>query len=228
MKNTLLLVEDDIALREATAAFLEGEGFSVMTAADGEKGLSLALEGKADLLILDVMLPGLDGFDLCRRLRAAGRQTPVIILTGKKREEADKVLGLEIGADDYVVKPFGQRELLARVQAVLRRAGMTARSVEEFVFGDVRIDFKKKTALRAGKPLDLTVKEFGLLKLFAEHEGEAVSRETILNEVWGYKKYPTTRTVDTFIHGLRRKVEKDPSRPVHLLTVPWMGYRFRK
>ena len=228
MKNTLLLIEDDKAFLETTAAFLEGEGFKVLTASDGEKGLALAKEGKADLIILDIMLPGLGGFDLCRRLRAEGRQTPVIILSGKKKEEADKVLGLEIGADDYVVKPFGQRELLARIQAVLRRMRRPTSSVEEIAFGDVRIDFKKKTAFKAGKPLELTPKEYGLLKLFADHEGAVVSREMILNEVWGYEKYPTTRTVDTFIHSLRGKIEKDPAHPVHLLTAPWMGYRFKK
>jgi len=228
MKNTLLLIEDDKALLETTAAFLEGEGFRVLTASDGEKGLALAKGGKADLVILDIMLPGLGGFDLCRRLRSGGCQIPVIILSGKKKEEADKVLGLEIGADDYVVKPFGQRELLARIQAVLRRVLRPTPSVEEIAFGDARVDFKKKTAFKAGKSLELTPKEFGLLKLFAEHEGEVVSREMILNEVWGYEKFPTTRTVDTFIHSLRGKIEKDPAHPVHLLTVPWMGYRFKK
>jgi DNA-binding response OmpR family regulator len=228
MKNTLLMIEDDRALRETTAAFLEGEGFKVLTAPDGEQGLALALERKPDLVILDVLLPGLGGFDVCRQLRQKGCSTPIIILTGQKKEEVDKVLGLEIGADDYVLKPFGQRELLARIQAILRRTQRQAQPVEECSFGDIQIDFRKKTAAKAGRPLGLTAKEFGLLQLLAEHEGEVISRETILNQVWGYEKFPTTRTVDTFVHSLRQKIEKDPTRPVHLLTVPWMGYKFQK
>jgi DNA-binding response OmpR family regulator len=228
MKKTILMVEDDKALRETTAAFLEGEGYRVLTAADGELGLAAALRDKADLVLLDVMLPKLGGFEVCRRIREHGFVAPVVFLTGQKKDEIDKVLGLEIGADDYVVKPFGQRELLARIRAILRRTGGEAKPADVVAFGDIRVDFKKKTATKADRPLFLTAKEYGLLRLLAAHEGEVVSRETILNEVWGYEKFPTTRTVDTFVHNLRRKIEKAPARPVHLLTVPWMGYRFQK
>jgi len=228
MKKTLLMIEDNKTLRETTAAYLHGEGFKVLTAADGEKGLAVASKGDIDLIILDIMLPGIGGFEICRHLREKECPTPIILLTGRKKQEIDKVLGLEIGADDYMIKPFGQRELLARVHAILRRSQPEAKPVEEYALGDIRVDFKKKIASKAGRELTLTGKEFGLLQLLVAHEGEVVSRETILSEVWGYDKFPTTRTVDTFIHSLRKKIEKNPARPVHLLTIPWMGYKFQK
>lgn len=228
MKAQILMIEDDPALRETTIAFLETEGFRVQAAPDGEKGLALALSGRPALVLLDVMLPGMNGFEVCKLLREKGCPVPVILLTGQKKDEVDKVLGLGLGADDYLVKPFGQRELLARIQAVLRRTQRTEAPVEECAFGGVRINFKARTAVRKNKELFLTAKEFGLLELLVRHEGEVVGRETILNEVWGYETFPTTRTIDTFVHTLRQKIEKDPSRPIHLLTVPWMGYRFKK
>jgi len=228
MKRQLLLIEDDKTLRETTKAFLEAEGFKVKTAPDGESGWAMALQESTNLIILDVVLPGVAGFEFCRRLREKGCTTPVIFLTGQKRDEIDKVMGLDLGGDDYMLKPFGQRELLARINAVLRRADLKALPAGEIVFGDVRIDFKKKTAFKKGLELVLTAKEFGLLELLAAHEGEVVDRNTILNVVWGYDVYPTTRTVDTFIHNLRRKIEKDPSRPAHILTIPRMGYKFHK
>ncbi len=228
MKTPILMIEDDPALRETTIAFLETEGFRIQAAPDGEKGLALALSGRPALVLLDVMLPGMNGFEVCKLLREKGCPVPVILLTGQKKDEVDKVLGLGLGADDYLTKPFGQRELLARIQAVLRRSRQTEAPAEECAFGDIRINFKARTAVRKNKELVLTAKEFGLLELLVRHEGEVVGRETILNEVWGYETFPTTRTIDTFVHGLRRKIEKNPSRPVHLLTVPWMGYKFKK
>ncbi len=227
-KKRILIIEDDGTLRETTAAFLQGEGFRVQAAADGSKGLDLALKEPFDLILLDVMLPGISGFEVCRALRESRSAVPVIMLTGQKKDEVDKVVGLDLGADDYMTKPFGQRELLARIQAVLRRTSADRPSPGSCAFDDVEIDFARKTASKGGVPLKLTAKEYGLLELLAAHEGEVVGRETILSEVWGYEKFPTTRTVDTFIHNLRRKIEKDPAAPVHLLTVPWLGYRFRK
>jgi len=224
----ILLIEDDIAFLKTLSATLESEGFFVISASDGQQGLDLALKEDVDLVALDMVLPSLGGLEICRRLREKKISTPIIMLSGKRREEIDKVVGLELGADDYLVKPFGPREFLARIKAVLRRSKPEAHDVEEFSFGDVWIDFKKQIALREQKELRLTAKEFGLLKLLIAHEGEVVSRNTILNEVWGYDKFPTTRTVDTFIHNLRRKIEKDPANPCHLLTVPWSGYRFQK
>lgn len=229
MKKKILLIEDDAALREATFAFLDGEGFQVSTAEDGQKGLDAALRGKADLIILDLMLPAISGLEICRALREKGVSTPVIMVTGRKIDEVDKVVGLELGADDYLLKPFGQRELLARAHAVLRRSGPPPPpSCETVSFGDISIDFKKKTAAKGKKTLYLTAKEYDLLRFLISHEGEVIARDTLLNEVWGYEKFPTTRTIDTFVHNLRKKIEKDSAHPVHLLTVPWSGYKFQK
>ena len=228
MKRKLLMIEDDQVLRETTAAFLEAEGFVVKTAADGKTGFELASKEKADLIVTDLMLPGLNGLEICRKLREKGIGTPVIMLTGQKKDEIDKVVGLELGADDYLTKPFGQRELLARINAVLRRSMPEPKDIEEYSFADVIINFKKRIASKGKKEFYLTAKEYDLLKLLIAHEGEVVSRDTILNEVWGYEKFPTTRTVDTFIHNIRQKIEKEPSRPAHLLTIPWSGYRFQK
>lgn len=224
----ILLIEDDEALRKTLTIALEAEGFSVLSTADGRQGLDLGLKEKADLIALDMVLPSLGGLEVCRELREKKVQTPIIMLSGKKMEEVDKVLGLELGADDYLLKPFGPREFLARVRAILRRSRPGPVELEECSFGDVSVNFKAQTAAKGKKTLRLTAKEFGLLKLLISREGEVINRNTILNEVWGYKKYPTTRTVDTFIHNLRHKVEKDPTRPRHLLTVPWSGYKFKR
>ena len=215
-------------MRETTAAFLSSEGFEVETAEDGRSGFELGCRLKADLIMTDLMLPGLNGLEICRKLRDKGIDTPIIILTGQKKDEIDKVMGLELGADDYLTKPFGQRELLARVRAVLRRGRLAPKDIEEYAFGGVALNFKKKTATKGGKEIYLTAREYDLLKLLIVRESEVVDRETILNEVWGYEKFPTTRTVDTFIHNLRQKIEKDPSAPRHLLTIPWAGYKFQK
>jgi DNA-binding response OmpR family regulator len=225
--NKILIIEDDGALRTTLTSALESEGFITLQASDGAEGLKKASLDGPDLVVLDLVLPSMGGLEICRRLREKGHKVPIIMLTGRKKDEIDRVLGLELGADDYMLKPFGVREFLARVRAVLRRErGDTAR-IDGAVFGDVRVDFRGKTATKGGKDLPLTAKEFGLLELLATHAGEVVGRDRILNEVWGYDKYPTTRTIDTFIRNLRRKVEDDPSKPVHILTVPWLGYKFK-
>jgi len=224
----ILIVEDDKALLESFKSFLEAENFKVLSSVDGDEGLRLACQEKIDLIVLDLVLPSLDGFEICRRLRAKSIMTPIIFLTGQKKEEIDKVLGLELGGDDYVIKPLGTKELLARIKAVLRRTKPEATKVEEYSFSDVYINFKKQIASKGKKELYLTPKEFGLLKLLVSYEGEVVSRKTILNEVWGYNKFPTTRTIDTFVHHLRQKIENKPAKPVHLITVPWSGYKFQK
>jgi DNA-binding response OmpR family regulator len=224
----ILIIEDDAALVETLAASLEVENFNVIKALDGEQGFRLASKEKVDLIILDLVLPSLGGFELCKRLRSKGILTPIIMLSGQKKEEIDRVLGLELGADDYILKPFGTKELLARVRAVLRRRFPEQEGIEEYSFADIYLNFKKQIARKGKKNLYLTAKEFGLLKLFVCHECEVISRETILNEVWGYDKFPTTRTVDTFIHNLRRKIEDDASNPVHFITIPWSGYKFIK
>jgi len=224
----ILIVEDDKALLETLKSFLEIESFKVVSSSDGEEGFRLACQEKIDMILLDFALPSLNGLEICRRLREKRIMTPIIFLTGEKKEEIDKVLGLELGADDYLTKPFGTKELLARIKAVLRRSRPEAAEIEECSFSDVYINFKKQTASKGKKELYLTAKEFGLLKLLICHEGEVVSRETILNEAWGYDKFPTTRTIDTFIHHLRQKIEDDPAKPVHLITIPWSGYKFQK
>ena len=228
MKTRILLIEDDDALRTATAAFLESEGFQIAAAEDGKRGLETALKATADLIVLDLMLPSMSGLEICRALRQKGIASPIIMVTGQKIDEMDRVTGLELGADDYLLKPFGQRELLARIRAVLRRAAPPAPPVDALSFGDVAVDFKKKTAVKGRKELYLTAKEYDLLRYLSAHEGEVVGRDTLLNEVWGYDKYPTTRTIDTFVHNLRKKIETDPANPVHLVTIPWSGYKFKK
>ena len=227
MKN-ILIIEDDKALLETLKSFLDVENFKVTTATDGEKGFQLACQQKIDLIVLDLNLPSLSGMEICKRLRIKGIMIPIIILTGEKKDEIDKVLGLELGADDYLTKPFGTKELLARINAVLRRSKPAAPDVEDYSFGDVYINFKKQVASKGKKDLYLTSKEYGLLKLLISHEGGVVSREIILNEVWGYDKFPTTRTIDTFIHSLRQKIEDNPAQPAHIITVPWSGYKFQK
>ena len=224
----ILIIDDDRVLRQTLAAALQTEGYGVAEAADGREGLNKAVKGDFDLVVLDVIMPSLSGLDVCRKLREAGRQIPIIVMSGKKKKEVDKVLGLELGGDDYLSKPFGTDEFIARVHAVLRRSRPEVPEIEDLAFGDVAVDFLKKIATKSGRELHLTAREFSLLKLLAACEGQVVSRETILNKVWEYEKYPTTRTIDTFMYNLRRKVEDDPAAPKHLITVPWLGYKFQR
>jgi DNA-binding response OmpR family regulator len=224
----ILIVEDDKALRETLTMALESENFEVLGAADGAEGYRIGSEEKVDLIVLDYVLPAMTGFEVCKKLRMEGISTPIIFLTGEKKEEIDRIVGLEMGADDYLLKPFGTRELIARINAILRRVSPARVELEVLAFGDVTIDFKKQMVIKGQTEISLTAKEIGLLKLLSKHEGEVVSRDKILNEVWGYEKYPTTRTIDTFMHNLRQKIEDDPSHPVHLITVPWSGYKFVK
>ncbi len=221
----ILIIEDDPAIGKGLRIALQEAAYKVDLAEDGLSGFDRAQNGSYDLIILDLMLPGKDGRDICRELRQAGDQTPIIMLTSKK-EEIDKVLGLELGADDYITKPFGLHELLARIKAVLRRVQAQPAQARMLRLGNVEIDFDRMIARKNGRPLKLTAREFELLKYFAEHTGEVVSRDQLLDEVWGYDSFPTTRTIDTFVLNLRKKIEADPSRPRHLLTVHKLGYRF--
>lgn len=224
----ILIIEDDEALLQTLVSALEIEYFKILTASDGEKGLALACQEKVDLIAIDLVLPSMGGLQICKELREKNIKTPIIMITGKKKEEIDTVLGLELGADDYLLKPFGIKEFLARVNALLRRTQPQESDIEEISFGDVCINFKKQTAKKGNKELSFTSKEFELIKLLFSYDGEVVSRDTILNEVWGYDKYPTTRTIDTFMHNIRKKIEDNPSKPVHFLTIPWSGYKFKK
>ena len=222
--SRILVVEDDPAILRGLADNLRCEGHEVQQAADGEAGLRLAREGRPDLIILDLMLPRLSGYEVCTKLRAQGAETPILMLTARG-DEADRVVGLDMGADDYVTKPFSVRELLARVRALLRRAAPAKALPDEVRFGDVAIDFKRYLATRGGRPVDLARKEFGVLRLLASRAGEVVGREEMLNDVWGYEHYPTTRTVDNHVALLRAKLEEDPSQPRHLITVHGVGYK---
>ncbi len=224
----ILIIEDDDALRATLSAALEVENFEVLSASNGEEGFSLACQEKVDLIALDLVLPLKTGLEICKELRKKNIMTPIIIMTGQKKEELDKVLGLELGADDYLLKPFGIKEFLARVNAILRRTSPKESEIDEYSFGDIAINFKKQTAKKGDADISFTAKEFGLLKLLVTLEGEVISRDTILNVVWGYDNYPTTRTIDTFVHNIRKKIEDDPSNPVHILTIPWSGYKFKK
>lgn len=224
----ILIIEDDQAFLQTLVAALELENFEVFYSSDGEKGFQLACQEKLDLIVLDLVLPNKTGLEICKALRKKDIQTPIFMLTGEKKEELDKVLGLELGADDYLIKPFGIKEFLARINAILRRTQPIETDIEECTFGNCYINFKKQVAKKGDEEISLTAKEFSLFKLLASHEGEVVSRETILNKVWSYDKYPTTRTVDTFIHNIRKKIEDDPSNPIHILTIPWTGYKFQK
>jgi DNA-binding response OmpR family regulator len=224
----ILIIDDDRVLRQTLAAALLAEGYSVAEAADGREGLNKAVKTSFDLVVLDVVMPSLGGLEVCRKLREAGRQVPIIVMSGKKKKEVDKVLGLELGGDDYLTKPFGTDEFIARVHAVLRRSRPEIPEIEDIAFGDVAVDFRTKTATKGGRDLHLTAREFSLLRLLAGCEAQVVSRETILNKVWEYEKFPTTRTIDTFMYNLRRKVEDNPKAPAHLITVPWLGYKFQR
>ena len=220
----LLVIEDEAPMRTALVETLKAEGYRVMAAADGISGLELACTESFDLVLLDVMMPGLDGFALCRELRKRGRTMPVLMLTAKGQVD-DRVEGLDSGADDYLVKPFSLRELLARVRALLRRKERQDLLGAELVIGAATVDFEKRVITRNGTRHEISEKEAGMLRLLATHAGETVSREKFLDVVWGYHAYPSTRTVDNFIAALRGKLEDDPARPRHLVTVRGSGYR---
>jgi DNA-binding response OmpR family regulator len=221
----ILLIEDEPQMQRGVKDNLEFEGYEVDIAGDGKVGLQKLLENSYDLVLLDVMLPHMSGFDVCKKAREKGVTTPVIMLTAKG-EEIDKVVGLELGADDYITKPFGLRELLARVKAVLRRAeGSTGSSTQKMVLGSVEIDFATYNASRSGESLQMTPKEFEVLKFLWQHRNKAVSRDQLLTNVWGYDESISTRTVDNFILKLRQKIEDDPAHPKHIITMHGLGYK---
>jgi DNA-binding response OmpR family regulator len=222
----ILVIEDEPQMLLGLRDNLELEGYEVATASDGDEGLQKAASFLPDLVILDVMLPRKNGFDVCRELRARSIATPVVMLTARN-QETDKVLGLELGADDYVTKPFSITELLARVRAVLRRSGSRpGTAADTHRIGDLEIDFRLHQARRGKQRVEFTAREFELLRYFVTHIGQVVTREQILNEVWGYEEFPTTRTIDNFVAKLRQKIEKSPHAPEHILTIHGSGYKF--
>lgn len=224
MNERILIIEDETAMRTALADLLAAEGYRALTAADGERGLVRAVDEKPDLILLDIMLPKLDGFALCAELRRLANAVPVLMLTAKGQVE-DRVTGLDAGADDYLVKPFSTEELLARVRALLRRVERKTRRPLKLKMDDVEIDLARQTATRGKRQLHLTAKEFAMLRLMAEGEGEPVTRQRFLDAVWGYTSFPTTRTVDNHIASLRAKLEKNPDVPRWIKTVHGVGYK---
>jgi DNA-binding response OmpR family regulator len=221
----ILIVEDEPNMVAGLRDNFEYEGYEVITANDGLAGLERALTDSPDLLVLDVMMPRMSGLDVCKQLKAKRPSIPIIMLTARG-QEVDKVVGLELGADDYVTKPFSIRELLARVKAVLRRTQTAPKDQEQYKFGDVEVNLRSCQVSRKGKPLEFSSKEFELLKFFLSHSGEAISRDRLLEEVWGYDHFPTTRTVDAHIVRLRQKLEPKPEDPQFILTVHGLGYKF--
>lgn len=226
MKEKILIIEDEEDLVKGLKLNLEGEGYSVVWAYDGLEGIRKAKVESPDLIILDIMLPKKDGLDVCKEIRQNKIDIPIIMLTAKSGE-MDKVVGLEIGADDYLTKPFSIRELLARIKAHLRREkNETKKNCDSYSFGNVEIDFVQFKIIRGGKKFDLTSLEMEILKYFVEHRGEVVTREQLLDKVWGYEKFPTTRTIDNHIMKLRKKIEEDPSHPKFFFSAYGAGYRF--
>jgi len=223
--RTILVIEDDISILRGLKDNLEFEGYAVITETNGEKGLQLALNKKSDLLLLDIMLPGMNGYEICRKLKKEKPELPIIMITARG-SEIDKVSGLDIGADDYVTKPFSIPELMARIRAVFRRTYADSGIQDEYCFGKIKLNFKKLKAFRENQEIKLSSKEFAIMEYFIRHEGEAVHRHDLLNEVWGYESIPNTRTIDNFILDLRKKLEENPSEPKYIESVRDIGYRF--
>ena len=227
MSKRLLLIEDEPGLVLTLTDRLTSEGYVLDSEEDGQAGLAAALEGAYDLILLDVMLPKMSGFDVCQELRKRNVATPILMLTARG-QVVDKVVGLKIGADDYLTKPFEMPELIARIEALLRRAGTPAsrHSSDVHQFGDVEVDFRRAEVRRAGEIVDLSAKEFQLLRYFVEHRGATLSRDELLNEVWGYDSLPSTRTIDVHVAWLRQKLEPNARHPRYILTVHGLGYKF--
>jgi two-component system alkaline phosphatase synthesis response regulator PhoP len=221
----ILIVEDEPNMVAGLRDNFEYEGYEVITASDGAEGLGRALNDAPDLVVLDVMMPKMSGLEVCKQLKVKRPSLPMIMLTARG-QEVDKVVGLELGADDYITKPFSIRELLARIKAVLRRAHVVPIDQERYGFGDVEVNVRTCQVARAGKPIEFSAKEFDLFKYFLWHPGEALSRERLLEEVWGYNRYPSTRTVDAHIVRLRQKLEPRPEDPRFILTIHGVGYKF--
>ena len=226
-KKRILVVEDEEAILLGLEENLAYAGYEVLTASDGPTALELAVQKLPDLVLLDIMLPGLSGFEVCRQIRDKGIEMPVIMLTARG-DEFDKLHGFEMGADDYVTKPFSVDELLARVKAVLSRGRARGAGPRMYEFDDVRMDLESRIVTKGGKEVTMTRTEFDLLAYFLQNEGKALSRDRVMNDVWGTEYYGTQRSLDSFVANLRRKIEKDTHNPVHILTVHGVGYKFVK
>lgn len=226
-RRRVLLVEDEPGLVLTLTDRLQAEGYAIDAVSDGERALRVAAEERFDIIVLDVMLPGKSGLDVCRELRQQGVETPILFLTARG-EVADKVVGLKLGGDDYLTKPFDMLELTARIDVLLRRASASGEvsAVDRFRFGEIEVDFRKAEVRRGEQAIELSALEFKLLKYFIEHKGATLSRDELLNRVWGYEAMPYSRTVDVHVSGLRQKIEPNPSRPQFVVTVHRLGYKF--
>ena len=225
MQKTILVIEDDLNILRGLKDNLKFEEYEVLTAVEGLEGLKLALEKAPDLILLDIMLPGLNGYDICRKVKEQKPEIPIVMLTARGKE-VDKIAGLDLGADDYVTKPFSIPELLARIRAVLRRSSNRIPLEEKYSFGNVVIDFKQCQTFVNNEEIHLSAREYAIMKFLIQHTGEVVHRHELLDEVWGYESYPSTRTVDNYILDLRKKMEEDPSNPKHILSLRSLGYKF--
>ncbi len=223
--ETILIIEDDPSILLGLKKNLQFEGYNVMHASDGEEGLELVFQSQPDLVILDIMLPNISGFEICKAIRKKNLKVPIIMLTAKDKE-IDKIMGLDLGADDYLTKPFSVRELIARINAVLRRKRQFEPSVSGFTFHNVEVDFVGQSVKQNGDPVEMSPKEFLLLKFLIENSSKVLSRDEILNNVWGYDYFGTSRTVDNFINKLRQKLENDMNSPEYIITVRGVGYKF--
>lgn len=226
MEKTILIIEDDVSILRGLKDNLSFEGYHVLTSPDGLEGLQMALDNQIDMLLLDIMLPGINGYDICRRLKKDKAELPIIMITARGTE-IDKIAGLDLGADDYITKPFSIPELLARVRAVLRRTLTENKEVDTYTFAEVSLDFKKYIAMVKGEEIKLSSREFAIMKYMIEHEGEVIHRHDLLDKVWGYDVTPSTRTVDNYILDLRKKFEKDPANPQHITSIRGAGYKFK-
>ena len=225
LRKHILIVEDDESILYGLKDILENKGYKVSAESDGIKGLETALENPVNLVVLDVMLPGMNGFEVCKRIRQEKTSLSILMLTAKN-SELDKISGLDYGADDYMTKPFSLSELLARIRAILRRSNPIKNSSKQIFFGNVELNFSKMEGLVHGKVIKFTRKELAILEYFMNRDGEIVHRHDLLNNIWGYDKVPTTRTVDTFISEIRKKIEEIPSKPKHIISVSGIGYKF--
>jgi len=224
-RKHILLVEDDESILFGLQDILDGEGYQISTASNGIDGLKLATEKSIDLLVLDIMLPGMNGLEICKKIKKEKMTLPIIMLTAKS-SEIDKISGLDYGADDYITKPFSLSELLARIRAILRRAYPTENNLKHYSFGNVEIDLIKMEAFVNNNEIKLTKKQFAILEYFIHNDGKVVHRHDLLNNIWGYDKTPSTRTVDTFILEIRKKIEENPSNPKHIVSISGVGYKF--
>ena len=223
--ETVLIIEDDPAIMLGLKKNLRYHGYDVVVATDGAAGLEIAIDKRPDLILLDIMLPQMSGFEICKTLKRHEVETPIIILSAKD-QEIDKIMGLDLGADDYITKPFSIGEVVARINAVLRRKRRYDNRVETYEFGNVVVDFTGRSVEVGNKTVDLSPREFDLLSFFVKHQGQVLERQQILNRVWGYDYYGTARTIDNFVTKLRQKIEERPDKPLHFVTVRGIGYKF--